>query len=280
MSGLAMASIATNVNKFPCGGPRFVKIPCDFTATQQINVDLTTMIANGGFIDAQALFIDNSKSAQTLSVTNNTTGQVIICPPNAQGYFPMLFNGQNGSLTIGSGGGTFATVEVLNFPVVACTWSAAVASGPGGPTEVTDTTLAAIIGTYGVETSQEMLVNNTAKVLDLKASAIYSEQAAVGVSSGTLIAGGSFKFYFNRIRAYCSDDAIWPAGSYLSITDGPTEIARFPLPSVAGPLHIFDMGDVHYYSTGVAQALAWSTSADKTAGTLYLIATGGISTAI
>ena len=106
----------------PKEGPNAVPVPLDFSVEASHTLDYSTQQQNGSFSMLQGLFIDNRAGGSALTVTCDSTGQVITCPANAQGYFTALCANPI-KLTFASTGGQVAKVFMLNFPVSNCVWA-------------------------------------------------------------------------------------------------------------------------------------------------------------
>lgn len=92
-------------------------------------LDLTTSLQLLEFRNLQALYCDNSQSNAPTQITMSGTGQVIIVPPNSQGWFSILATDRT-SLTFANSGGAGATgIWLSNQPVAAMHWQV---SGSGG----------------------------------------------------------------------------------------------------------------------------------------------------
>lgn len=79
----------------PSDRPKAVTLNLDFSAATGSNgtpiaLDFVEILQTERLPYVQTLFIDNSQQTVELSVMVGITGQVIKCPPNAQGYFPVL----------------------------------------------------------------------------------------------------------------------------------------------------------------------------------------------
>jgi hypothetical protein len=74
----------------PKGGPRAVIATCDFGTAGQTEIDGEAIVDRGGIEFIQGVFIDNSTNANKLTLTMGTTGQIVVCPPQAQGYFAIM----------------------------------------------------------------------------------------------------------------------------------------------------------------------------------------------
>lgn len=85
-------------------------------------LDLTNQQAQGVIDQIQSVYVDNSGNGAALSITS-TTGQVIICPAESQGWFPVLSSNPP-VFQFASGGGTDVPLFFTNVPMPVGTWSA------------------------------------------------------------------------------------------------------------------------------------------------------------
>ncbi len=149
-------------------GRKAIHVTIDFSLGSSFNLDLTQVQSQGAMDSVQTLFIDNSESANALTILTGVLIQEIIIPAGAQAYMPILqTNPPVMKFTIG-GGTPLVDIHVLNFFVPPYMWLAT------GGTAVTDLTLAAII------------TNGAANV-----NAQPSTVTGVVDISGTITAGGT-----------------------------------------------------------------------------------------
>lgn len=107
----------------PAEGPRAVPISVDFSVAggSPYSLDYSNQQA-GKFSQLQALYIDNAGNGSAVSVTINGVGQVITCPANSQGYFPVLCMNPI-KLEFASNGNVAVPIILLNFPVAPAVWN-------------------------------------------------------------------------------------------------------------------------------------------------------------
>lgn len=124
------SALSTHVNKHPCEGGKFVRVPCDFASASQYNIDLDILLGLRGIQDLQTCFIDAGDCDTAITLTVTSTGQRIICPPYSQGIFPLFFAGDSGQFSVACSSPILAKVFITNQPcIVPCVWpKAAVAN--------------------------------------------------------------------------------------------------------------------------------------------------------
>lgn len=91
MPNLHLAAIRTFLGYGPKEGGKFVRAQVKGLAlgtTQPLDFD--DMGENEVFTTVQAVWIDNSTNAGILSLQCQGTGQIIKCPSNSQGMFPVV----------------------------------------------------------------------------------------------------------------------------------------------------------------------------------------------
>lgn len=115
-------------NKFPCEGPRVVRIDCDFSTASTINVDLKILTQQGKINDIQSLFIDNSDNSAPLIILVSIQNQRIIIPAYSQAYITILSNTPQFSVSTTSA--FIVPIFAQNFPVTNIIWNASAAGNP------------------------------------------------------------------------------------------------------------------------------------------------------
>jgi hypothetical protein len=94
---------------YPIEGSRCVTVQYNWSTQNSYTEDLSTALESHGIVTSiQSVYIDNSQNLNSVSITVQTTGQVIICPPQSQGIFPLLFSGAAGFTIQSSLGGVSA----------------------------------------------------------------------------------------------------------------------------------------------------------------------------
>lgn len=107
----------------PKGGPRAVIATCDFGTSTTTEIDGGAIVERGGIEFIQGVFIDNSTNANALAITMGTTGQKIVCPPLAQGYFSILLpNPPKMTAVTVQVGGLKVPLIFYNVPIQSAMW--------------------------------------------------------------------------------------------------------------------------------------------------------------
>lgn len=104
--------------------PKAIPLTVDFSTGLSQDFDFTLIQQNQARISfVQAIFVDNWDSAQPVSFMCQTTNHRVVCPANAQGYFPIFIpNAPRFTVSTPSGTAT-AKLQILNFPVPAAVWT-------------------------------------------------------------------------------------------------------------------------------------------------------------
>jgi hypothetical protein len=107
----------------PPEGAKIIPQLLQFTAPNTgIEIDLTNIHQLGRFSGIQSVYIDNSANASPFSLSMFSTGQVIECPANSQGYFPVMLTSTlrlTGSLPVVG----IVNLIIMNFAVAAAVWN-------------------------------------------------------------------------------------------------------------------------------------------------------------
>lgn len=107
----------------PKGGPATIPCELNFTNTARIVIDGEQVVANGRIEFLQGVYIDNADNLDALTLTVQTTGQRLICPPRSQGYFSILAPNPPRIVAETPQGGTkIIDVWFYNVPIQAQVW--------------------------------------------------------------------------------------------------------------------------------------------------------------
>ncbi len=119
----------------PDWGPRALAVKCPFAAgVTDFLIDLSLSQSTGFIGGVQGVYIDNSLSADVLTLTvGGGTAQKIVFPANAQGYVPILASKPT-SFQVSSAGGVTVPLIFLNVPVPAIIWGESAGGGGGATT--------------------------------------------------------------------------------------------------------------------------------------------------
>jgi hypothetical protein len=109
----------------PKEGPKTIAAKLDFSNAAEIAIDGSQVVQMGKISFIQGVYIDNASNAVPFTLNIETTGQRVICPPNHQGYFPILAPLPPKMLaTMAQLGGRIVNLQFYNVPMQACIWSA------------------------------------------------------------------------------------------------------------------------------------------------------------
>lgn len=145
--------------------PKALTVDLDFSlqASYHINLELATERDRIDFV--QSIFIDNSQNAQPLTITFWVSRQTVVCPPNAQGYFP-VYVPEAPKMDISlpaTVANTDTRIQFLNVPMPACVWGVGAASG-------------SLTGNFG---------NNADSLVPIAAGLVGDESFIMGYNSAT-----------------------------------------------------------------------------------------------
>jgi hypothetical protein len=109
--------------QLPKEGPRCVPARLPFTGINtSLEIDAGQLYSLGKLSVIQGVFIDNSLSSSTMILQTGIAGQVVVCPPKAQGYFP-VFVPNPAKLIATSTYANTQTIYFYNIPIPPCVWS-------------------------------------------------------------------------------------------------------------------------------------------------------------
>lgn len=74
----------------PKGGPKVVGANLDFSTVAEILIDGQQIVSQGQIEFLQGMFVDNADNGVSVSFEMSTTGQRLVIPARAQGYFAIL----------------------------------------------------------------------------------------------------------------------------------------------------------------------------------------------
>lgn len=107
----------------PCEGPRAIPLILDFSLNPSYSLGLQNTQALQLVSQIQAIFVDNSASNSAIVILCPISGQKVSIGGGKQAYVNLLCPNP-AQLIFSSGGGVAVQVELLNFPVTNCVWSA------------------------------------------------------------------------------------------------------------------------------------------------------------
>lgn len=106
-----------------CGAPKAVPIIVDFSASTDYSLTLDQLFSIAKIGGIQAVYIDNSAGGASAQLTFQGTGQLISCPKNSQGYFPVLCQVPD-TIRFHSTNTVKTTFILLTFTIEPAVWSA------------------------------------------------------------------------------------------------------------------------------------------------------------
>lgn len=114
----------------PAELPKALPHSFDFSAVSSIHFDLRKARDEAKIAWVQTVYIDNSANAQPISVKSAITNQTVTCPPNCQGYFPVL--AAEPDFILSTTGGVVVLLQFINVMMPASVWNASSFGGGGG----------------------------------------------------------------------------------------------------------------------------------------------------
>lgn len=108
----------------PKEGPKSVPVPLPFAtdgANSVYDLDFRNLVDGGQITCVQTVFLDNSKGSAQVVVTVQGTGQQIKCPPNSQGYFPILA-AKIARFEVTTAGNANVPSQWINVPMPTAVW--------------------------------------------------------------------------------------------------------------------------------------------------------------
>ena len=110
--------------QIPKEGPKAVPLTADFSAHSSYDINFLLTMAQQFMSIIQGVYVDNSANGHEVSITVGTINQLVKCPANSQGYFP-LFVPKNAVITVSdpSGASTSKVAFIFyNIPMPAAVW--------------------------------------------------------------------------------------------------------------------------------------------------------------
>lgn len=217
---LQLLPVRPNNGFVPCGGPKGIPVLINFALGSVYSLDLSTVQSMGYIECVQTVFIDNSGNPNPLKIsTSPSTNQTIVCPANSQGYFPILQTNPP-HLTFTTAYVGEIMVQLLNFYIAPCIWSAGSGNGTfnfdaNGDVKTADQNLATAIanGQVIVQTQPEAPALLADRSGTTSATAGTPTQAAPANTSRKLLVIGN-------TAAAVLNIAIGNTGHYIPIAAG------------------------------------------------------------
>lgn len=122
-NGANLFDVAISNAVIPPEGPKAMAVLADFSASASFDINLLLTQSQQFMTAVQAVFIDNADNGSPVTIKSSVINQRLICPPNSQGYFPLMV-AKNGTLSVSSSGAVKVAFIFLNVPVPAAVWSA------------------------------------------------------------------------------------------------------------------------------------------------------------
>lgn len=141
----------------PGNASKTIPMVADLTAQTTVSFDLTNANRQGLFEFLQSCYIDNSANLQSLTLQFSGSNQIVICPPNSQGWVPVLSINPP-IITASSTGGVKVPLYFCNVPMPVGFWST-IAAGAATPLNLTSRSVAS----SAAGASTQLMPANTAR---------------------------------------------------------------------------------------------------------------------
>lgn len=281
---------AVQNQQMPKEGPKAIPINVDFTQGQAITIDLSQSMIQSKISLVQSLYVDNSLNSVAVSFQVTGTNQIVTCPPNSQGFFPILAGIPTKILATSTSTTALVPCFVLNMPMPAAVWNVQQSAFTfiGGALEVTDVALDAIATANGLLVNPKLLGTN-GYIPEFGGDLTFTGSvAATGPTNIIAAPGAGLAWYLKNLRLDITGDAAISGGAAeltVTIKDGTTAIftaiVNVPATSGTGPgQNIFSMDDLNLPSSTLNNALTITLSAALTTGKIVWNAVGGTSTIV
>lgn len=108
---------------YPQEGSRCISAQYSWVSATGYYEDLSQLQARGVETAIQGVFIDNSSNATNVQIVVSGTEQIIYCPANSQGIFPIFFTGTASfQITCAANSSAVTRCYFLNVPGGASVW--------------------------------------------------------------------------------------------------------------------------------------------------------------
>lgn len=123
-------------------GPLVVPFVADFTTANEVEADLSQLIANKNLDFVSGAYIDNSSSSEDLIIKAKGSNQSIKIPAGAQAYMPLLSpNEPKFILSCATSPATLIPIFFYNIPLLPYMWPQSSGGSGGDVTVLNDTWL-------------------------------------------------------------------------------------------------------------------------------------------
>lgn len=214
----------------PGEGPKALQVSMDFSLNNAYEVDLLLNLQRHQISMVQTLFIDNSLSATATTVQIRGSSQQVVCPPKAQGFFPVLVP-QPPHFTFVNASPVIVTVIFVNVPVPASVWSILQGGLPIGGTGailVSDPIIEAAISGNAMSVLNITIGNNDIAMRHRIGNVGFSSVInAVGPTNfGPAGVAGAF---ITDLQCYVTANATFAAAALLTVTLADNTVPGTPI---------------------------------------------------
>lgn len=288
----------TSNQQLPTDGPKFVRLPFNFSTVPAQTVDLIQYVARAFISSIQTMYVDNSNNPQTLVIAfGQPVAQSLSIPPLAQGYFSILVPEPVMQIAT-TGTPSDVSVTFINVPIAPAIWypagNAALKFDASGNLETADQNLApAIIG--GIVQTSGSGGGGGGGAGNVPNTITHQSLTPAGHQNlNDLLTQGAptDPWYMRILNISLSGDAtLAAAGEYtvsiylsaenFALAAGQLVLSKtIWLPGAGTPINgafpIFDFEDLQTASTSVRPYFALFTSASLATGQLDVTAGGGL----
>lgn len=280
------SSVGIYNGPIPREGPKDIPISLDFSIQNTYQIDFTLIQQRGLISELQAVYIDNSLNASSVSLIVNGSNQKIVSAANSQGFYPILAPNPP-KFTSQSIGGVAVQMHFLNIPITCLTWNTQNSTfnfTGSGYLNTSDVALDALIAGGTLPVSPKKQGQNDTLVPDFVGDDLFTGSTATTVAQ-TIIAGNP-GFYFTFCDVEITPDAILGSAGELTVTlkDGATTIAQgiCYLPASlgtitleTGPSVLIRLDNLQYNAKAGSNNLTLTLGTALTGGKVYWNVAGG-----
>lgn len=121
---------AAEGKQFP--NPLAMYYPVNFAAASEVLLDFLDAELMAQIDLVQTIFIDNADNPNAFILTIGISNQRLICPPNSQGYFPILVPRHATFVAESTVGAVTVYLQFINVPMAMNCWGVTAPGGGGG----------------------------------------------------------------------------------------------------------------------------------------------------
>ncbi len=238
--------IGVNNAQLPKEGPKTIPVLVDLRTATSVLVDLTQQQMTAKISYIQTVFVDNSLNTASVSITADTTGQILRVPAGTQAYLPILAPIPP-RFTIATAGAVIVPIQFLNIPMP----FGAIGAGTGGTIypflfngagalQVADALLDALIANGALSINQGLMRTSPLTRLRINVASAGSTALVAAVAGQT-----------TRVHRLTLSVA---AANVVQIRDGATVLETFNFAANGGGV-VLDFSQYAWFETTANTAL-------------------------